>query len=351
MMSGRKKALRLVAFFAVFFILVQICDFVFMPYGTTEFLLRNVGKKDEDYNFVIVGSSHAAYAYDPQVISDALGVNAYTLAVPGETLNQSIDVIKYAIETNHVETVLFDVDWQYFWNDSTESGQLYETKYFACTPFSITKCTELFRNCNTYDIRGAISGRAIYQLTPEEIRHNLYVKSTDSWKDATIEEVNTKGMPDNYMGRGWFSAPDMTEEPSGKKYVLKMAEHSQAQFSQKMLEQMTEIKKVCDAAGVKLVCFSVPTTPYAESVWDLNNIHTQLATYFKSEGIEWFDGYFMKQSVFPRTTMDYRDLEGHITGSAGSRFTAVVAEILQKKAAGTYVKSDYFEAMPGVDTQ
>ena len=121
--------------------------------------------------------------------------------------------------------------------------------------------------------------------------------------------------------------------------------------NQKMLEQMTEIKKVCDAAGVKLVCFSVPTTPYAESVWDLNNIHTQLATYFKSEGIEWFDGYFMKQSVFPRTTMDYRDLEGHITGSAGSRFTAVVAEILQKKAAGTYVKSDYFEAMPGVDTQ
>ena len=350
-MSGRKKALRLVAFFAVFFVLVKLCDYVFMPYGATEFLLRGVGKKDEDYNFIIAGSSHAAYAYDPQVISDSLGVNAYTLAIPGETLNQSIDVIKYAIETNHVDTVLFDVDWQYFWNDRTETGQLYETKYYACTPFSLTKCTELLRNCNTYDVRGAVSGRAIYQLTPDEIRHNLYVKSTDSWKDATVDEVNTRGMPDNYMGRGWFSAPDMTEEPSGKDYVDKMVKHSRVQFSRKMLEQMTEIKKVCDAHGVKLVCFSVPATPYAESVWDLNNIHTQLASYFKSEGIEWFDGYFMKQSVFPRQTMDYRDLEGHITGSAGSRFTAVVAEILKAKDAGTYVESDYFEAMPGVDTQ
>ena len=350
-MSVRKKVLRLVAFFAVFFILVQICDYVFRPYGATEFLLRNVGKKDEDYDFIIVGSSHAAYAYDPQVITDSLGVNAFTLAIPGETINQSVDVVKYAIETNDVKTVLFDVDWQYFWNDQTESGQLNETKFYALTPLSITKFTELLRNCNTYDICGAISGRAIYQLTPDEILSNLRVKASDSYKNATIDEVNRTGMPDNYMGRGWFSAPDMTEDPSGKKYVDKMTAHSQAEFSQKLFDQVTEIKKVCDAHGVKMVCFTVPPSPYAESVWDLSNIHTQLAAYFNSVGLEWYDGYYMKQSVFPRTTRDYRDLEGHITGSAGSRFTKVVAEILQKKADGTYVESDYFETMPGVDTQ
>ncbi|MGI5990265.1 MAG: hypothetical protein ACOX78_08435 [Lachnospiraceae bacterium] len=350
-MSVRKKVLRFVAFFAVFFLLVKGCDYVFMPYGVTEFLLRNVGKEDEDYDFIIVGSSHAAYAYDPQVISDSLDVNAYTLAVPGETVNQSIDVIKYAIETNHVKTVLFDVDWQYFWNEETESGQLYETKYYAVTPMSETKISELFRNCSTYDIRGAISGASIYQLTLREICHNLYVKSTDSYKNATVDEVNKKGMPDNYQGRGWFSAPDMTEDPGGKDYVDSMVDESQSEFAQVQLEKMAEIKNLCDAHGVRLVCFSVPTTPYAESVWDLDNIHTQLASYFDSVGIEWYDGYYLKQSVFPRTNTDFRDLEGHITGSAGSRYTQVVAEIIQKVADGTYVESDYFETMPGVDTQ
>lgn len=350
-MSRRKKVLRLLGFIVVFMILVQFCDFLFRPYGTTEFLLRNVGKKDQNYDFIIVGASHATYAYDPQTISDNLGVNAFTLAIPNESVNESIDVLKYALETNDVKTVLFDVDWQYFWTGVGESGQLNESKFYAYTPFSMTKISEFFRNASTLDVRGAISGRAAYSLNPSDVLHNVKVKFSDSYKNATIEEVNTTGMPDEYMGRGWFRAPDDSSEPGGQEYVDMMAGHSNETFSSKIFDHMREIKKICDEHGVNLVCFTVPTTDYAMSKWNVENIHTQMADFFDSEGIDWYDGYYMKQSVFPRTTLDYRDLEGHICGSAGTRYTQVVTQILQAKENGTYVESDFFDPMPGGDEQ
>ena len=163
-MKKAKPWIKVLGFIAGLVVILMVCDFVFAQTGYVRFIIHE--EKKGGYDTIVVGASHCRGAIDPQRLDDKLGTNTLNLAIPGESVQDSYFLIKDAAKNNDIKTIIFDLDYQYWYY---EQPTTHFTKSFIYQQFTdpMVKLEYMARNFDVLDMRNVLVNRLSWNMSKE----------------------------------------------------------------------------------------------------------------------------------------------------------------------------------------
>lgn len=108
-----KKCLASVTCFILAFVGLSL--FILVPYvsGETYYFLdaKNRQSLAGSIDYIVIGASHGACAFDPRVLDKELGCNSYNLSGSMMTMSDKMWMLKKEIERNPIKTVVFEISY------------------------------------------------------------------------------------------------------------------------------------------------------------------------------------------------------------------------------------------------
>lgn len=334
--------IRCVVFLIGFVFLMSLCDYLFAPSGYIRFILHEVNSTQEDYDTIILGSSHGRSAINPEKIDEQLGWNTINYSIPGSTVKDSYYLLKEACEKNDVKRVIMDVDYQY-WFSGQPKGEFGEPFIYTQMKFSKAKLEYMLDNMSTMDIRNFVSKRCNYKCSLSTIKNNLILKSKASYKNYEIEGADVRDADGPYIGRGFFSRHVSGYEPGGEWVIQHWAGRENGGLDMDVVSYFGRMKEYCDDNGIELICITSPITPSSMKRLGMSKVYqTFESDLFNAWNVPYYDFNLAKMSVLPRTDKDYGDLEGHMGGNLAEQYSTMLGKLLKDKEAGTLDSNSYF---------
>jgi hypothetical protein len=134
----------------------------------------------------------------------------------------------------------------------------------------------------------------------------------------------------------------MNDVPGNPEYIKTMKGNANKELDATVIAQFEQLVSYCRDNDIEIVCVESPITPDAFRDAEVDKAVTKLKSLFDSYGIAYYDFNKTLMSVLPRDDSSYVDTEGHMYGELAESYSEVLAEVLDKAAAGTLNESDYF---------
>ena len=345
--SKMKKALpyiRSLIFIVGLIAIIGMCDYCFAKTGYIHYILQHVNKDTENYDTIVIGSSHARGAIDPAKIDSQADTVTLSMAIPGATLKDEYYVLEESCRNNDVKRVIFDVDYQY-WYGPQEHGFFAESFiYNQFSWFSPTKWDYLIHNSEYMDIRCAFTKKFTYcdATDFEGVKNNIIQKNSEDYKKANIYSLDVADAFGPYVGQGFFYRNDVEGEPLGEGYVRTWEGRQYTDMQSDPILYFIKLKKYCDKKGIELICVTSPITPSSVKRLGLDMVHDKFEKFFDECGVVYYDFNKARYDVLPREDTDYADKEGHMEGHLAEEYSQVLGEVIDKHMDGTLNVKDYF---------
>lgn len=347
MKSKLKPYIRVVIFIAGLILIISSMDFFFGNTGYVRYTLNKINEKDENYDTIVLGASHARSAINPYDIDRELGSNCYNLAVPGALVRDTYYMLLDAIDSNNVKTVIYDVDF-YYWIGSQNIGAF--SKDFIYQPMTdmSVKTRYVFDNMDNIDVRNFITNRLSWKVSISNAKKNLAKKTSKAYKENSIEacDVGDDGyvLEANgpYIGKGFFSRVVSGYRPGGQGFIDAEKERATGELIEDVLNYFDKIVDVCNKNNIELICIASPITPSSMETMKINVAYPKIQKYFDTKGITLYDFNLLLQSVLPRDDVDYGDLEGHMGGELADKYSDVLAKCIKDIKEGKFDRNNYF---------
>lgn len=334
--------IRNIIFMAGLVVVVFLCDFLFAQHGYIRYILQDVNNEQNNYDGIILGASHARSAIDPQKIDNYDDTNTLSLAIPNETLKDSVYVLEEACNSQNIKRVILDVDYQYWFIKTTEGYYNEAFIYNQMSWESSTKWKYLFNNLENLDIRNAFSQIISYDVTPETVVNNVKQKTSQDYRDGNIYSLTVGDANGPYVGKGFFSRELSGGMPGGLEYVEHFSDLVDDGISDYAYKYFEKLKEYCDSKGIELICVTSPITPSTLKIQSMDRVHDIFKEYFDSKGVTYLDFNMARLDVLPRTDYDYGDMEGHMGGEPAERYSEVLGQVLKKYEDKELDMNQYF---------
>lgn len=322
------KYLRTVLFMAVIVGMIFIMDYALVPSGYIRYIIHETNNSDtaDGYDNIIVGASHARSAINPLKLDEAgASDNAFNLAIPGETVNDTYYLVMESNRNNNVKRVIYDLDYQYWCN--YEEREFEDCFIYTWLPFSNVKLKYIANNLMTKDFRMVYSKRWAYETSPSAIMNNLKVKSGSAYRNYSMDAVEIHDAGGPYVAKGFFYRDMKMDSIVPSDIVAWDAEG----ISDKVLDSFKKTAQYCKKNNIELVCVTSPITPTTA----LNGYSEQAGAYFtqlcEEYGVEYYDFNLLTMDILPRTDDDFFDEEGHMLGELADRYSDILASVLLGK--------------------
>lgn len=252
---AKKTFNRIYAIFSAFLFLII---FIFI----LNFLSELLGKKtditfaldefyelseEENFDILIIGSSHVFRGIDPSVLDEGLGTNSYNLATSAQVISQSYYTLVEALKYTVPEVVLLD---SYFINaaEIVEKREYFAFEQLAAMPMSMNKInymTDLF--------------------PPKEYINALFpaIREHDNWEDEKILEKNmtylkTGENPHSWLNRGYVAGYSNLTEENIKEYEAMKATRMDYVVREEAYPYIEDIAKLCEEEDIRLILVNTP---------------------------------------------------------------------------------------------
>lgn len=264
-MKKIKPWLRVVGFLAGLAVILSACDFIFAQTGYVRFILHE--EKSGDYDTIVVGASHCRGAIDPARLDEKLGTNTLNMAIPGETVEDSYFIVKDAARKNNLKTVIFDIDYQYWYY---EQPTTHFTKSFIYQQFTnpVIKAEYIARNFDVLDMRNVLVNRLSWDCSFSGVKTNIQMKTSDAYKNYTIESAYSEngiveGADGPYVGKGFFNRQGTMpgKMPPGADYVATWIDRYDDDIDEAVKKTFNNLVKFCKDNDIELICVTSPITP------------------------------------------------------------------------------------------
>lgn len=342
MNSKWKSFIKCAGFLAGLVLLVSLCDFFFAQSGYIRFILQEVNEKDNNYDTIVLGASHARSAIDPQKIDDVMGTNSINMAIPGETIKDSYYVLKESCRKNKVKKVILDVDYQYWVNPQTEGYFAEPFIYNQLSWTSPVKWQYMVDNMKTLDIRNAFTQRNVYLCSLSGAVKNVKFKTSSTYFKHCIGDLTVSDANGPYVGKGFFYREVSGHDPAGQAYIESWYGREKMGIAPSVETQFNKIKKYCDDNGIELIAVTSPITPSAMKKLGLQDAHKSLQEVFDKNNVKYYDFNLTRGEILSRENKDYGDMEGHMGGRLGQKYSEVLAQLLNDAENGTLELNKYF---------
>lgn len=333
---------RIIGFLAICIVCVAIFEYALVPSGYIRYILHQANDAEENYDCIVLGASHARSAIDPNKIDAVMGTNTLNMAIPGETIKDSYYLLKQASLTNDIKTVILDVDYQYWFADQPEYNNISTAIMGRLNWADKPRQEYLIDSMGALDYRDIFTNRVSYTLNPQEIKQNIVMKSSDEYKNYSIEGAIIKDADGPYMGKGFFYRETSGSLPGGHAYVESWVGRENGFVEPWVANYFSQINNFCKSNGIELICVTSPITPSAAKLLKMDKVHTILDAQFQKFGVTYYDFNAASFEALPRTDYDYGDMEGHMGGDLAGRYSNALGNLLFERQSGTLDTSKYF---------
>lgn len=313
-----------------------VCSYVFLPSGYVRFIMNQATSGEEQYDTVFLGASHGRNAWDPNKLDEELGTNTLNLCIPSETVNDSYYLLKESDRTNDIKTIIFDFDYQY-WYDLVDNEFSDAFIYYYMKP-SLVKLQYMTDNLLKKDFRVSAAGWVNYINDFKDVKSLLAQKNTDDYKNCTVEDAKVNDGNTVYKGKGFC----YITYPNKNKGPMRSFEWDDTSLDKAVEDKFIKMAEYCKNNNIELIAVSSAISP----AMVMNGASKESSEYFTEltnrYGVKFYDMNLIKNSVMPRTNDDFIDWDGHMCGSLAEKHSEVLTQIIKAERAGTFNKSDYF---------
>ena len=282
--------------------------------------------EDNSVDVLFLGSSHAASAFNPQVVYDRENITSYNLASEQQNLLVSYYWLKEALATQQPEAVVLDVLmlFDFITDEPLNTEEAMQRKSIDFMKWSANKVEAVHDIC-TYDEE---QDELSYYLT--NIRFHERYKSLERNDFRFLERLND----DNLYG---FAA--LYGKASDYKWFTPFYEQSTdeiAEPNELMLQYMDKITELCRDKGIRLY---LTKTPFENWTREQHNFVKQ---YAGSNDIEFID--FNEKKTYDECGYDFveeNDDGVHVNIWGAERLSRYMAEKLKDDGLESSENSRY----------
>ena len=304
--------------------------------------------KSQAYDTIIIGESHAAYGYNPFIISDKIGHEVFNIS-RGRIIIPNLSYILEEINVlGQYKKVILDLDESYFeesnkGNNGTDTNLLLKLsgerrlRYFK----------DILLKENYNDI---LADYTVNSTTIKNIPRNVECKLSKSnyiGGESAIQSVYSviENESYRYEGRGFLRGI----KKSDNKYESKQFDTDN--INAENLEAFKKIVQYCKNNNIELVCAQSALPPYRLLNENMDEVHEYFAELCDKYDVPFYDLNYLKDEYLSRTDDDYIDLEGHMMGELADRQSTVLGQILVSENKDAFFYDNYNDVLTHLNTK
>ena len=333
-----KKILPVLAGLALFFGVNALLNYLIIPYQYTRFKIHTM--ETRAFEDLILGSSHAGAAVNPEVMSGKTGRTAFNGAAGGQYPRENYYLLLDACRHAAPKRLILEYDPTYWIvSDSFNRNARYQ---LSCMAWSEVKADYFSDSCLTGDLRYVLMPWSLYRDNFGNIEKTVAIKNSGEYKQYGIEPFQEDGqscredgflsIPNRLYWDETPSEPAFTEE--NRKIVLE-----NRRYFEKTVDH-------CRKQGIEIVVF---TTPVPASTKEKNEAfykqaHELMADMAEEHGFVFLDFIMPDESLQALRFIagqdweenQFADSEGHMHKITARRFSRVLGKTLRAIEKGTY---------------
>lgn len=336
-MKGEKEGMgqwiRLVAFFLIPAALVAVFNQILIPpHEGVYYAFYELSQRD-DVEIAIVGSSVVQTDFNPNLISDRLDMEVYSVAAGHMALQGATAATKVMYKTNRPRYICLVIEPDTF----AEQGENRQTQQMLLPhtmdpvigiPYYLDLCSQdgkyferlfVFRSFMAKSLEDV--GRAIkMRMNPEKYYAESEFGRSGYYKGRGYGTKGTEGNGDAMLRF-------MSLRPVGD-YAIS------DKISTYAKKKLLEYKALCERHGSQMIVVMPPNMiAHALAKDGFAQKHVELANFCKAQDIPYFNFYFAKESFLPRLDQYYADVL-HMDYRAADIFSEKFADVMRRYMEG-----------------
>lgn len=279
---------------------------------------------NNQYDDIILGTSHGMTDIDPTVMEKITGRTGHNMCVGGEYEIDAYYIAKLIAEKQKPARIIYEIDPGYFVSEK-EEGNNYLLFYHEF-PFSKAKLEYFWKSIAKCNFRTILFPWYEYSLSYElgKIKETFLQKWNQDYdishlKSAT-QEYHESGLIERYP----------VDTSKLKMEDLKL--FSKNKVNTQNLEYLEKLIDFCKKNNIEFVAVTTPIPIDTLKVYsdNFNEAWKYFGEYFDKKGIIYLNFNTQYFKAFSHNLKDYTDYDGHMNGKAAEEYSRVLANILNK---------------------
>ena len=357
--SRAKRILKWIAGIAAVVLINSLLSFVLVPYGSKSEIMWHDYRQAKDLDTVILGTSLVERSVNPYTIDEATGSNAFNMATPSQSLEDTYLGIEQAIKDHNIKRAIVGVEFA----DLNRKSEM-KTGVFVAEKTKGESLPEALHDWTTsIDADTWLWSPQAFSIIffPWQIQH---VSSKELVKNVTMRfdgtslyeaaEVSEPGW--HYVGKGFGGREGVYKyiaRPSTY-YVNYGSLEGATEFDPDRMAVLERICNLCADNGVELILFGIPLADFnIVSFGDNYQVLSDTVKAFAADhGAKYFDFNLARPELFDSKASYYEDAQ-HMNIDGANALSASIAKLLVMLDAGEDVSGlfeTYAERCARVDT-
>ena len=344
--SRRRKVVETFVVLAVIVAVNALCSFALEQYGSLSSVMWSEYRAaaGERVDTVVVGSSTAQRAFDPQVLDADLGTATFSMATPAQQLDDSYTAARQAIEDHHVRRVILGVDYESLSLENWAGSHVAFARakmQGEPLPQAVADYWGLLASPVFFGRADSLCalfpwGYNHVKLDPGSVADNVRERLSG---DNTLEAAKVVNGGWTYYGRGYGNYDDVIDYSRARESTS-VALHGLSDFKETCLDQVEAIVRLCRENGVQLVVVVTPRPSFNVLAYGERypGQMARLQQLVEDEGATFVDANLLHAETYSPQDADFGDGE-HLNRDGAARFSRAFATALQALDAGQDVSS------------
>lgn len=333
-----KFAVRVVCYILLLSLIICGVNYIFLPkkyydqaYSTTLTYKSFYQLDRNSVDVLFVGSSHAANAFNPQVLYDEYGIRSYNLGCEQQNVLVSYYWITEALQTQSPQAVIIDPFMlaQYFQYEPLNTSE-------SCTRMAIDPMRMSTNKLNAI--------RDICEIdTNQDFNSYIFTNKRFHTRWTNLNEQDfvfpNVEVATNLKG---FSVISQKVEDKGFEPYTNLETDNIAIIPPVMMEYMDKIVELCEANNIRLILVKTPSKE-----WNIAK-HNVVADYANEKGIPFYD--INVKDVYDQCGFDFdEDMgnPGHVNIWGAAKITSFIGELLSEECSIEGVKDAQWDESEG----
>lgn len=333
------KGLRAVAFVLLTLFILVAARFLLVDdvRSYSRVMLQELYAQAGQIDTLFLGSSHCYRSVDPAAVDAALGTHSFNAGSSQQLPDGSYYMLREAASQNTLKTVYLEMFYTSY-NQSASSD----------VPLACYLLTDHMRwdSPNRYRYLWEMGGAAAFVDLVLSARHGICApgnllslwkaKLTDGYAPGNYAYVTYPEEGEAYLGNGFVYTEGVAQD--GYTTLLNVdPEQPLSAFGWEYLERIADF---CEEQGIRLVLFSAPLpSAYVSNTANYQAYVDAVQAFARDhDTVYWDFSLYRKPKDMDLGGGDFSDAH-HLNGTGAEKFTAVLADVIARDAAGEDVSA------------
>lgn len=302
---------------------------------------------EEDIEMLFLGSSLSSASFDPAVFERELGVNAFNMGTPMQSIASNKRALQVAVEEHDIQTVIIGIGFFVLQEEPFRDAEMTFEKELARHTGGLKgwkRSLEYVLSDNMRESEKSINYWFPWIYNKEDYLLDTIKRNVVSKWGLMIERLHGK---EEEAFKGYQSANGLVDENDGNSY-----EWYNQSFLETNIKDLEELLELCNQYELDALVINTPHPEFdvksCETVYAEHDVI--LRSLCNKYNVEYYDFSLAKETIFQDDISFYHDFE-HLNYKGSQVFSEVVCNFLKMRENGQdldvyfYSVAEYFEKM------